>query len=123
VKGIVSGEGALASDEPVKFEAITDTVYDTPLVSPEIVHEVESPLVVVHVPAMFPPLSTAVAVELVMARPPLKLGPDHETPRVRFPAIATTAVGESGDREGVTATEFAEEEPAPAALVAVTANE
>jgi hypothetical protein len=78
-----------ASDVPIAFVAVTVNVYAVPLLNPVTVNGLDEPV------AVAPP-GLAVAVNDVIAEPPLNEGALNETTTWAFPEEPLTPVGASG---------------------------
>jgi hypothetical protein len=117
VAGVTLFDGADAALVPRALVAATVNVYAVPLVSPVTVIEVHG---AAHVPVI--PLGDEVAVNDVIADPPLLAGAVNATVACALPGVAVPMVGAPGTVAGVTLFEAAEAAPVPIAFVAVTVN-
>ena len=110
-----------ATDVPAEFVAVTENEYETPLVRPATVHEVEE---VVHV---FEPGFEVTMYEVIDA-PPFEAGGVHDTTDepdafAEVTTVAETPATEEGTVAGTAAEDAADAPEVPAEFVAVTVNE
>ena len=110
-----------ATDVPAEFVAVTVNEYETPLVRPATVHEVEE---VVHV---FEPGFEVTMYEVIDA-PPFEAGGVHDTTDepdafAEVTTVAETPATEEGTVAGTAAEDAADAPEVPAEFVAVTVNE
>ena len=103
-----------AAEVPTALVAVIVNVYETPLVKPFTVHEVEAE-VQVNEPGV------DVTVYAVTASP-LLTDAVHETSALKSPRVAVGDVGASGAFAGVKAEEADEAKESPMVFVALTVN-
>ena len=120
--GVVEGITVNGTDvalSPTRLAAFNRIEYVSPFVSPSMVQV--RPLVELH-DATSVPLSAAIAETLRIGDPPSLSGVDHVT--TTAPAVATSPMlsGTLGTSAGVVASEAAEGELGPLALIATTEN-
>ena len=110
--------GAVSPEDgpvPTEFVAVTEKVYEAPLVSPmTVIGELD--------PVPVNPPGLEVTVYEVMAFPPSEIGAEKETEASALPAVAVPIVGAPGTVAGVTELEAEEALPVPTMFVAVTVN-
>jgi hypothetical protein len=112
VAGVIVLDGADTGPVPIALVALTVKVYTVPLVKPVTVIGLAAPVAVIA------PGDDVTVYEVIAL--PFAAGAVKVTVAAALPRTALTAVGAPGTAAGVTATEAADAELVPAALVAVT---
>ena len=111
--GITAFDDADGDEVPTAFDAVTEKVYETPLLSPLTVQVSVPPVTQLLAPGL------DVTVYEVIGEPPLKLDAVKTTVACAVPAVATGLVGELGAVAGVNAAVAGDGAPGPLALTAV----